>query len=300
MRAIDLFCGSGGLSLGFENAGVEIVSAFDNWEAALTSYRMNFKHPAISLDLSATDNAIRKLKGYKPQLIIGGPPCQDFSIAGSRKEGARANLTVTFARVVTAVRPRCFVMENVYSIEGSSSLKSSLKLFREAGYGLTSRIIDASLVGVPQMRRRYFLIGALKTEDNAFGEALDSGLGRDRMTVREYFGKRLSLKYYYAHPRNYSRRAIFSVDEPSATIRRVNRPIPPNYRCHPADKAKVFKGLRALTFEERKMIQTFPEEFTFIGSLSQQEHQLANAVPVKLAEYVANAVLAVLKYPQRR
>ena len=84
---IDLFCGVGGLSLGFERAGIPISAAFDNWQEAITVYNENFKHKAEMLDLSETEEAIRRLSQYAPNLIIGGPPCQDFSHAGKRKEG---------------------------------------------------------------------------------------------------------------------------------------------------------------------------------------------------------------------
>ena len=116
MKAVDLFCGCGGMSLGFQNAGVEILAAFDNWEPAINIYRDNFKHPVIDCDLNCED-ALAKIKAYNPDIIIGGPPCQDFSIAGDRNMGERANLTIRFAKIVGEVKPTWFVMENVYNIE---------------------------------------------------------------------------------------------------------------------------------------------------------------------------------------
>ena len=86
MRCVDLFCGCGGLSLGFARAGFTVEAAFDNWEAALAVYRNNFAHPAIQLDLSDIARAVGAVERFKPQMIIGGPPCQDFSSAGKRDE----------------------------------------------------------------------------------------------------------------------------------------------------------------------------------------------------------------------
>ena len=93
------------------------------------------------------------------------------------------------------------------------------------------------------------------------------------------------------HPRSYNRRAVFSIYEPSATIRGVNRPIPDNYKRHHADKADISEGVRSLTSKERSYIQTFPEKFEFVGSKTNVEQAIGNAVPVKLAEYVARCLL---------
>lgn len=94
------------------------------------------------------------------------------------------------------------------------------------------------------------------------------------------------------HPRSYNRRAVFSVYEPSSTIRGVNRPIPIGYQKHHADKADPADGnVRSLTTKERSYIQTFPESFVFKGNKSNMEQAIGNAVPVKLAEYVARHIL---------
>jgi len=90
--------------------------------------------------------------------------------------------------------------------------------------------------------------------------------------------------------RAYKRRAIFSVDEPLSTIRSVNRPIPANYVIHPADKTRDLSKVHVLTTKERSYIQTFPESFEFVGTTSAIEQAIGNAVPVKMAEYVASAI----------
>jgi DNA (cytosine-5)-methyltransferase 1 len=290
LTVVDLFSGCGGLSLGFANAGFKVVAAYDNWELARRVYQANFRHDHHLFDLSQARRAAEHIRTYEPDCIIGGPPCQDFSIAGKRVESGRASLTVAFAKTVELVRPRIMVMENVYNIEKSTSLVAALAILRGAGYGLTSRVIDASYVGVPQMRRRYFLVGVMGASDDSMGRRLDDGLAERPMTVADQFAGRLDIEHYYAHPRNYERRAVFSIHEPSATIRRVNRPVPANYVRHPADKAPISRNVRALTTRERAEIQTFPREFVFLGSPSQQEHLIANAVPVKLAEYVARCL----------
>ena len=93
------------------------------------------------------------------------------------------------------------------------------------------------------------------------------------------------------HPRSYARRAVFSIDEPSATIRGINRPIPNNYKRHPADAAEIKDGVRALTSKERSYLQSFPDSFKFPGSKTNVELAIGNAVPPALANYVARHIL---------
>jgi len=293
-RTVDLFSGCGGLSLGFAQAGFDVVAAYDSWPLAARVYQQNFSHPVHLFDLSNVPAAVRQIRKDSPDVIIGGPPCQDFSIAGKRVEERLASLTVAFAKICCGVKASLAVMENVYNIEKSRALAEATRIFRKAGYGLTMQVIDASLAGVPQMRRRHFVIAQRGGSDNYFLHELNRRLAATPMTVADYFGKRLDIEYYYAHPRSYKRRAVFSVHEPSATIRRVNRPIPKTYVRHPADKAPISRKVRVLTTAERAEIQTFPREFVFLGSPSQQEHLIANAVPVKLAHFVAKVVADVL------
>jgi DNA (cytosine-5)-methyltransferase 1 len=291
LKGVDLFAGCGGMTLGFEKAGVDILAGYDNWKPACDIYSANFSHSIISMDLFKQD-AIDSIKQFKPQIIIGGPPCQDFSIAGPRNQGKRANLTIRYAEIVSQLKPEWFVMENVYNIERMPVLPKALQIFKDAGYGVTTKVLDASLCGVPQTRKRFFAIGHLNDEDGFLTKILEENLSDHRMTVREYLGDKLHTQYYYMHPRSYNRRAVFSVDEPSATIRGVNRPIPETYKKHHADAADVADGgVRALTTKERSFIQTFPEDFVLLGNKTAVEQAIGNAVPVNLATYVAKAIL---------
>lgn len=288
---IDLFAGCGGMSLGFQNAGFKIVAAYDNWQPAINIYSINFKHNIYKRDLSK-ENILDELKGYNPDIIIGGPPCQDFSIAGKRDfKGDRANLTLVYSQIISSIRPQWFVMENVYNIEKSPIFYKALEIFKAAGYGITKHVWDASYMGVPQMRRRYFVIGRLNAEDDFLLEDITKNLSKERMTLANYLGKdKLDTEFYYMHPRSYARRAIFSVHEASATIRGVNRPIPAGYVCHPADKTSDLSKVRALTSKERSYIQTFPKDFNFIGAKTDIEQAIGNAVPVKMAEYIGKTI----------
>ena len=294
MKVVDLFCGCGGMSLGFQNAGYDIRGAYDNWQPAISIYKKNFTHPIYNMDLYSED-ALSHIQASNPEMIIGGPPCQDFSIAGNRNMGKRANLTIRFAEIIATVKPEWIVMENVYNIERMPVLPNAIKINKEAGYGITTRVLDASLCGVPQTRHRFFMIGHMGDTDGFIDEILQNNLSDHRMTLYEYLGNKLQTEFYYMHPRSYNRRAVFSIHEPSATIRGVNRPIPETYQRHHADKADISDGVRSLTSKERSYIQTFPENFIFEGNKTAVEQAIGNAVPVKLAEYVANCILEYQK-----
>lgn len=296
MKVVDLFCGCGGLSLGFEKAGMNVVAAFDNWAEALAVYRNNFSHPAIRADLMDIGNSVKAILPYAPDMIIGGPPCQDFSSAGKRDENnGRGDLTVCYAKIISEISPRWFVMENVERILKTQKLQDALKIFKTAGYGLTYMVLNAALCGVPQRRKRFVMIGKLGAEDDFMKSVLLENLSDHEMSIAEYFGNKLQIKYYYRHPRSYSRRGIFSADEPSATIRGVNRPMPKGYILHPGDPVNSLDGIRPLTSLERSMIQTFPEDFYFTGTKTNIEQMIGNAVPVNLGCYIAEAILRYSK-----
>lgn len=289
MHVVDLFSGCGGMSLGLQQAGFKIVGAFDNWDPAIAIYKENFKHPIFKGDLSC-DELNQDIKRLKPDMIVGGPPCQDYSIAGKRTPGKRANLTIRFAEIISFVKPTWVIFENVYNIEKFSTLPKMKRILSKAGYGLSSMVLDASRCGAPQKRLRYILVGKLNTENGFLDAILTNNLSPQQMTVRDYLGDALHTQYYYMHPRSYNRRAVFSIDEPASTIRGINRPIPENYKKHPADKADIKDGVRALTTKERSLLQTFPENFIFVGAKTDVELAIGNAVPPALANYVANCI----------
>ena len=290
MRVVDLFSGCGGMSLGFKEAGFDIVGAFDNWDAAVEIYKANFKHPIYKADLSNADY-IQTIKELNPDLIVGGPPCQDYSIAGKREMGKRANLTIKFGEIVSQVKPTWVVFENVYNIERFPTLPQLKNILMNAVYGISTKVLDASLCGVPQKRKRFFLVGKLNAINGFFDDAFVANMSNAPMTVRDYLGDTLQTQFYYMHPRSYNRRAVFSIDEPSATIRGINRPIPNNYKKHPADKADISDGVRALTTRERGYLQTFPDSFSFPGVKTDVELAIGNAVPPALAKYIAKSII---------
>lgn len=296
MRAVDLFCGVGGLSKGLQCAGLNICGAYDNWTLAVETYSRNLEMPAEYLDLLDVDAAAKKISRLKPELIAGGPPCQDFSSSGNRRENERAQLTLAYASIIASCKPRFALMENVPRTRLSTTYAKARKILEKEGYSFFESVLNANLCNVPQTRKRFFMI-AWRGKGN-LGERFRlwarSALAVKPLTVKEYLMNEISIQYYYVHPRNYSRRAVFTVDEPSPTIRSINRPVPPNYKRNHLDSAPP-EMARPLTSMERSRIQTFPKSWKWSDKdrLTKGDIELliGNAVPVNLAKFVGEGVL---------
>lgn len=172
---IDLFSGCGGMSLGFEQAGFKCLLAIDCWEDALITYRHNRKDAnTLCSDIDKIDTAslVADFRDLNVDLIIGGPPCQGFSIAGKRIVNDERNaLYKSFVRFVAAFRPRAFVMENVpniLSMAGGVIRDAIVEEFTELGYKVEYKVLMASDYGVPQNRRRAFFVGLLDGQSFEF------------------------------------------------------------------------------------------------------------------------------------
>jgi DNA (cytosine-5)-methyltransferase 1 len=175
-KIIDLFCGCGGLSLGFEQAGFEIAYAIDSWDKAIETYNHNHKKKvAVCADIhSLTSEVLRVINSDGDVIgIIGGPPCQGFSKVGTRDvNDPRNHLYTEYCRIVKEVSPCFFVLENVSGLLnlGKGIFRDDiLKRFGELGYRVVFKVISAADYGVPQNRHRVFFIG-IKGKDFVFPE----------------------------------------------------------------------------------------------------------------------------------
>lgn len=290
-RVVDLFCRAGGSTVGWKEAGFDVVLGVDNSEAALATYRANHAHDVRKLDLSHVGHAAAIIESYRPDIIIGSPPCTDFSSAGRRREGAAADLTRSFAEIVAKVRPRLFVFENVPQARRSRAYVEARAILEKSGYGFSEAVLDACRCGVPQRRRRLFLVGMLG--EQAGWLDLSRGIASMPLSLREAFGEAFP-QHHYRHPRNSQRRAVFSADEPSPTIRGTNRPMSIRYQPRYGDTMTP-NGARALTTRERAGIQTFPASYRWHGSKTAIELQIGNAVPPKMAKFVGDQLLTALQ-----
>lgn len=198
-RCIDAFSGSGGLSLGLIAAGFETLYAFDNDPVCIATQNANkkyFRHTCEVADiLQAPEDRIFEITQLRPgelDLIAGGPPCQGFSIQriGS-DEDIRNQLVIGYLRLITALKPKVFLMENVSGItgrRGRSILSRFLEQAEAAGYRITSKLLDAQDFGVAQRRKRFFVIGVNSKLPNLFEFPYPTTPEGNRITVRSVIG----------------------------------------------------------------------------------------------------------------
>lgn len=175
LRVIDLFCGCGGLSYGFIEAGYDVVLGVDYWEDAIVTFEKNHKNSkGIIADLynDTPEKISTKIDLKNIDVIIGGPPCQGFSIAGKRIiDDDRNKLYKSFVHFVEFFKPQAFIMENVPNIitMGNGIVKDNIiKDFEEIGYTVVYEILLASDYGIPQNRKRAFFVGVKGDEKFKF------------------------------------------------------------------------------------------------------------------------------------
>lgn len=176
-NVLDLFCGCGGLSFGFEQVGYRILLGIDVWEDALKTFKYNHRYSDIlCADLSTLSplEVNNKINGQEVDVIVGGPPCQGFSIAGKRMvEDKRNELYKSFVRMVEYFKPKAFVLENVpniLTIGGGIIKEAILKDFESLGYTVVTKVLLASNYGVPQNRKRAIFVGLLNGEQFEYPE----------------------------------------------------------------------------------------------------------------------------------
>lgn len=187
-KGVDIFCGAGGLSLGASNAGIDIVLAVEKDKFAAQTYAKN--HPKTKM-LCADISTVNPLEHIddNPFIVIGGPPCQGFSVSNRKTRNERNennNLFKEFLRFVADLNPQWFLFENVEGIvgfNGGKTLNYILNQFKEIGYRTTHGVLYASDFGVPQHRNRFFIVGNRNGIDFSFPSPIDK-----KITVGEAIG----------------------------------------------------------------------------------------------------------------
>ena len=303
---LDLFCGAGGFSAGFENAVYRSIAGVDIDESALETYRANIDAPGHNIDLSETspEDLLDQIgvDADDIEIVTGGPPCQGFSYAGDRDpDDPRNALVKSYFDFIDYVRPSIFVMENVdglKSMEDGEVLQGVEDCIEDIGYEYTFDVLNAADFGVPQTRKRFILIGSrdypptlpepTHTDDWVpLQDILDcDGLTEDGET---YLMTSPSGDSYQVHGRDPFR----TTSEPAFThTGRYARLIPPNFEPH-EDATPAGVQHRRLTRQESARIQSFPGDYDWRGDdvMGQQ----GNAVPPQLAEAIARN-LPVLMY----
>lgn len=164
---IDLFCGAGGFSKGFQMENYNVILGIDNWKKAKKTYEYNHREAKFLLkDIKKVNKSeiFKETNTNNIDVIIGGPPCQGFSLSGNRnKNDKRNNLIFQYARIVKEIKPKVFVMENVEgikSLDNGKFLEKLIEDLREAGYkDIKYKTLNAADFGIPQFRKRVFIIG---------------------------------------------------------------------------------------------------------------------------------------------
>ena len=167
-NVIDLFCGCGGFSKGFEEAGFNICFGIDMWKDATVTYQHNFSN-AVVLNEDITkisgEDILKmcSLQATEVDVIIGGPPCQGFSVSGKRMiDDERNRLYKSYVNIVSIIKPKAFVMENVPGLVRLFKGKVAEQVkedFTNIGYSVQMKILSADNYGVPQQRKRVFFVG---------------------------------------------------------------------------------------------------------------------------------------------
>ncbi len=322
LKYIDLFSGSGGFSLGFDNKGFQNVFSIDIEPSFCETYKYNFpKHQLIKKDIcDLTDAEISYLKEFDEiDVVIGGPPCQGFSMAGNigRKfiDDPRNKLFKEFVRVVKVVKPKFFVMENVarlYNHNKGETRKEIIKDFQEIGYKVECKILNSADFGVPQIRKRVIFIGTNKNKEIIFPKKTV----QKYLTVKEVLesypplesGEESTIPNHIAM--NHSDQMLEKMkyvknggsrDEIPVNIRPKSGDIRKYIRyksdepsvCVTGDMRKIFhyEQNRALTVRELAKLQSYPDDFVFKGTKISQQQQVGNSVPPKMAEAIAEVII---------
>lgn len=338
---LDMFSGCGGLSLGFIQAGYEVLLGIDNNEAALKTFRANHKGAkGENIDLF-DDNFIDEINQHidkRIDVIIGGPPCQGFSLTGPRDENDERNkLYLSVYKAVKYYEPQAFLIENVPGIATmykGKAKKHIIKLFTDLGYNVKFDILLATDFGVPQTRRRAFFVGVRNGEfkfpqkilepvnyincEQAISDlpSLEEGIWEEESdyksaptSVYQQLMRRNSKKLHNHVGTKHTEHVI-------EVIKQVpeggnHKDLPPGVgdsrkfneawtRYHREKPSKTidtghrnhfhYEYNRVPTVRENARLQSFPDDFIFLGTKTQQYRQVGNAVPPLLAQALANKI----------
>jgi DNA (cytosine-5)-methyltransferase 1 len=296
LKVLSLFSGCGGLDYGFHQRVAEfaVMKSYDSMKHAVETYNLNFTPKAEQLDIKELLKPEFNL-GFSPDVIIGGPPCQDFSVAGDKTLGDRANLTEVYIDIVCKYKPLYFVMENVPTIRtiGKSVYDKIIKKLKDESYGLSINVIYMPDYCIPQERKRLVIIGKKHGADGIFDTPLINAKNPIK-SIRAYMehtkidiglnGK----EHIYRHPRNYSRRGVYSIDELYPTVRGCLRKMPPTYEFHDGDTIKTRESIISPDWNMVARIQTFPLSFKFMNK--NNSLIIGNAVPPKFSEVLADII----------
>ena len=321
LKYIDLFSGAGGFSLGFDNKNFQNIFSIDIEPNFCKTYKYNFpNHKLIEKDIcELSDSDMQNLIKFEEiDVVIGGPPCQGFSIAGNigRKfvDDPRNRLFKEFVRVVKVIKPKFFVMENVarlYTHKKGETRNEIIKDFEKLGYKVDCKILNSADYGVPQIRNRAIFIGSAENIEIKFPV---KGVEK-YISVKEALSKYPKLEsgqessipnhISMSHSAQMLKKMSYVTDggdrnEIPVKIRPTSGDVRKYIKyasdkpsvCVTGDMRKIFhyEQNRALTVRELAKLQSFPDNFVFKGNRISQQQQVGNSVPPKMAEAIAEII----------
>ena len=326
-NSVELFAGAGGLALGLEKAGFHELALVEIDKYAAETLRKNRPEWNVLEDdiVKIASGGIKKYlpEGIEIDFVSGGYPCQSFSYAGHKMglEDVRGTMFYYFAQIVGELNPKVFLAENVKGLvshDNGKTLQTMIDIYEDLGYTVTTEIIKAVNYNVAQKRERVIIVGVrndidieyklpkpfdykpvlrdvLKDVPKSLGEKYpekkrkvlelvpQGGYWRDlpENIAKAYMGK----SFYSGGGRTGMARRI-SWDEPCLTLT-CSPAQKQTERCHPEET-------RPFTVREYARIQSFPDDWEFVGSMGQQYKQIGNAVPVEMAKAIGLSIIDVL------
>ncbi len=320
LTVYSLFTGGGGLDIGFKEAGFEIIGASDIWKESQKTMNLNFPDiPFICQDITTltSNDILESTNGIKPDIVIGGPPCQGFSVMGDKNSAdPRNKLFESYVRLVDDLKPKCFVFENVKGIKSMFNgryLDRVANSFSKIGYDIYLKILNSKDYGVPQKRERVIIVGTKVNKLFKYPPHSNDSIGvlKSKKNVQEAIGDlvhkdesfpnhlalshgEIVVKRYKLIPEGGK---LPPPEELPKEIRRKNfgntyvrlhrkelapTMVPGNnaFPVHPTLD-------RSLTPREAARIQTFPDTHIFTGARKEQCILVGNAVPPLMAAHIA-------------
>jgi DNA (cytosine-5)-methyltransferase 1 len=311
-RTLDLFAGVGGIRLGFEKEGFKTIFANDFDKTCKETYDLNFNDPKLIVaDIWKID--IKEIPEF--DILLGGFPCQPFSVAGYRKgfkdEKGRGNLFFRIAEILEERKPKALLLENVKNLKGHDKGKT-FKIIKETleklGYHIKVEILNSATHGnLPQNRERIFIVGFLNKEKaESFDFPKQMILTRN---FRQFTANEADDKYYYNDKPLYERikndiNSEYTVYQWRRGYVRANKKgICPTLTAnmglggHNVPIIKNHKGIRKLTPKECFLLQGFPENFKLPENLADSKlyHQAGNSVSIPIIQKIAENMKIVLE-----
>lgn len=323
MNILSLFSGAGGMDLGFKNAGYSIILANEFDKKIWETFEKNHDTPLIKGDIREIQN---KELPLDIDGLIGGPPCQSWSEAGSKKgiDDERGQLFFEYIRILEYTQPKFFVAENVsgmMSKRHNPAVENILGLFDRAGYDVNIKLLNASEFGVPQDRKRVFYIGfrkdlninykfpepieteRKKTLKDAIWDLKDLAIpALEKNKTNGENCKVLNHEYFIGSysPIYMSRNRVRGWNEQSFTIQASGRQAPQHPQAPKMIEVEKNKRIfspehehlyRRLSVREAARIQGFPDDFEFVyNDLNDGYKMIGNAVPILLSEIIALSI----------